>query len=233
MIDVYTDWCHWCKELDKNTYADAEVVKLSKEFVPLKLNPEKDEQNAQIARKYRIEGYPTIIFVSSDGDMVHRLEGYLEPKPFLAEMQKALEDEKKLQKFKETLKSKADDIEANAEAALIYLRRVNLEMAQPLLEKSFKLDPKNEKGYLPKLYLSLAMTLGLREQYKEALENLDKLLNNYPKFENLAQGYYYKGIIHAILGNIPQATEALKKCIEMAKDPQLKEQAEEVLSQIK
>ena len=30
MIDIYTDWCSWCKELDKNTYANKEVIDAAK-----------------------------------------------------------------------------------------------------------------------------------------------------------------------------------------------------------
>lgn len=40
-IDVFTDWCGWCKVMDKNTFPDAEVAKLLNEkFYPVKLNAE-------------------------------------------------------------------------------------------------------------------------------------------------------------------------------------------------
>jgi uncharacterized protein YyaL (SSP411 family) len=26
-IDVYTDWCGWCKVMDKNTFSDPKVAK--------------------------------------------------------------------------------------------------------------------------------------------------------------------------------------------------------------
>src|ERR1043165_4188211 len=44
MVDVYTDWCKWCKKLDTVTYADAAVMKyLGEKYVVAKLNPEEDE----------------------------------------------------------------------------------------------------------------------------------------------------------------------------------------------
>lgn len=40
-IDVYTDWCGWCKVMDKNTFADPAVAKLLNEkFYPVKFDAE-------------------------------------------------------------------------------------------------------------------------------------------------------------------------------------------------
>src|SRR6266853_1203265 len=41
MVDVYTDWCGWCKRLDKDTYSNGKVIDyLSHEYVVVKLNAE-------------------------------------------------------------------------------------------------------------------------------------------------------------------------------------------------
>ena len=40
LIDAYTDWCGWCKVMDKETYKDARVIaKLNESFVAVKFNP--------------------------------------------------------------------------------------------------------------------------------------------------------------------------------------------------
>ncbi|MBU4310721.1 thioredoxin family protein, partial [bacterium] len=31
MIDFYTDWCHWCDELDKKVYTNSDVIKLAED----------------------------------------------------------------------------------------------------------------------------------------------------------------------------------------------------------
>jgi thiol:disulfide interchange protein len=71
MIDVYTDWCGWCKKLDTDTYADAGVTKGAERFVALKLNPETSSSAGQFAAKYGVSGYPTILFVDGDGALVN------------------------------------------------------------------------------------------------------------------------------------------------------------------
>jgi thioredoxin-related protein len=43
-IDVYTDWCGWCKRMDKNTFSDPKVAAyLAENFYPIKLDAEQKE----------------------------------------------------------------------------------------------------------------------------------------------------------------------------------------------
>jgi len=91
MVDVYTDWCHWCKELDKKTYTDARVIDLSRKFVCVKVDGDK---NRDFVKKYSIEGYPTIVFLSSKSKEIHRVVGYQGPDDFLKSMKEALKKAK-------------------------------------------------------------------------------------------------------------------------------------------
>lgn len=41
IVDVYTDWCKWCKVMDKQTFENQEVIdKLSRDYHMVKLNAE-------------------------------------------------------------------------------------------------------------------------------------------------------------------------------------------------
>jgi len=87
MVDFYADWCGWCKKLDRDVYANPKVVQASQKFIPVKLNTDKDERTA---KRYRIEGLPTIVFFKPDGEEIRRVVGYREPGEFLNEMEQAL-----------------------------------------------------------------------------------------------------------------------------------------------
>ncbi len=61
MIDVYTDWCYWCKVMDKETFTDSAVKKyMIDNYVCIKWNPEKNVMhnlNGQIYSNQQLLGY--------------------------------------------------------------------------------------------------------------------------------------------------------------------------------
>lgn len=66
-IDFYTDWCGPCKYLDQTTYQDAKFVAYSRGWVMVKVNPEKSEFGRKLFDKYKLSGYPSMVFTDSSG----------------------------------------------------------------------------------------------------------------------------------------------------------------------
>ncbi|MFI5142478.1 MAG: thioredoxin family protein [Thermoanaerobaculales bacterium] len=85
MVDFYTDWCRWCQRLDQTTLTDGAVQKAMAHVVPVRLNAERE--GAQEASRFRVDAYPTVIFLSATGAEVGRIPGYLEAGPFLEEIE--------------------------------------------------------------------------------------------------------------------------------------------------
>jgi thioredoxin-related protein len=93
LVDVYTDWCGWCKRMDKDVYARPEVREyLSKRFVTVRLDAE-NEAAAQyegrtysyrtLAARFRVTGYPTTIFLRPGGEHIANVPGYVPADRFL------------------------------------------------------------------------------------------------------------------------------------------------------
>jgi uncharacterized protein YyaL (SSP411 family) len=41
LVDAYTDWCGWCKKMDRDTYSNPAIIEtLNKDFIAIKFNPE-------------------------------------------------------------------------------------------------------------------------------------------------------------------------------------------------
>ncbi len=95
LVDVYTDWCGWCKRMDRTTYTDAAVLAyVEKTFVPIKLDAEEEGRRAsydsrlvswrQFADGFGVTGYPTTLFLQSDGRLITKVPGFVQPDRFLS-----------------------------------------------------------------------------------------------------------------------------------------------------
>ncbi len=83
-MDAYTTWCGPCKWMAANTFTNPEVADFfNKHFINAKIDMEKGE-GVDLAIKYNVRAYPTLLFVSASGDLFHVAIGALNPEQFLA-----------------------------------------------------------------------------------------------------------------------------------------------------
>lgn len=94
-----SDWCPPCMMMKKEVFSKKEFVKgASEDFILVHLDfpngdPELAEKNKPAAEKYKIEGFPTVILLDSEGKEFNRFFASQFPKVdlFLAHLDKALE----------------------------------------------------------------------------------------------------------------------------------------------
>lgn len=90
LIDVYTDWCGWCKRLDRDVYANAKIAQfVDSQFVPLKIDAEDGGEGQAFAKKLEIRGYPCTVVLDGAGNVKGMFYGYRKPNEFPAELAKA------------------------------------------------------------------------------------------------------------------------------------------------
>ena len=70
-VDVYTDWCGWCKRMDANTFSDPKIIDyINKNYYAVKFNA---EQKADITFNGKVYKY----IDNGNGRGYHELAGFL------------------------------------------------------------------------------------------------------------------------------------------------------------
>jgi len=106
MIDFFTTWCVPCRKLDKITWKDADVQAwIAKTAIAVKLDAEKE---TELAKRFTIDSYPTIVFVKSDGKEIDRLLGFKEPAEFVRDATSALAGKDAVERVKEKMAGRDD-----------------------------------------------------------------------------------------------------------------------------
>lgn len=102
LVDIYTDWCGWCKRMDASTFQDPRIIKyLNKNYYAVKFNAEQKDEihfKSQIFKfipsgnrgvhQLAIEitngqlSYPTFVFMDEDLNTIQPVPGYLDAETF-------------------------------------------------------------------------------------------------------------------------------------------------------
>lgn len=98
LVDLYTDWCGWCKAMEKDTYGNGKVAAyINEHYYAVKFNAESKETVDFNGKKYGYNSsmktndlalllsfgdrsYPNTIFLGSLNERPAPLAGYLKPK---------------------------------------------------------------------------------------------------------------------------------------------------------
>jgi thioredoxin-related protein len=95
-VDVYTDWCSWCKKMDKTTFMDPKLsAYVNEHFYPVRFNAEQTEQVEFKAKVYKatksggrsqhelavewLQGrmtFPTVVFLDENLNLIQPIAGY-------------------------------------------------------------------------------------------------------------------------------------------------------------
>ncbi|HHH53730.1 MAG TPA: DUF255 domain-containing protein [Bacteroidetes bacterium] len=102
IVDLYTDWCGWCKKMDKTTFANPVIVDyINKNYYAVKFNAEQKEDINFDGQVYKFVGsgrrgyhelaaalsqnrlsYPTYVFLTKDMKLLQVIPGYQQADDF-------------------------------------------------------------------------------------------------------------------------------------------------------
>lgn len=185
MVDFYTDWCVWCKELDRKVYTNFEVAEFANNnFINLKIDAEKGA-GIELAKSYKIVGYPTILFVNNKKEEIDRIYGYLPAGEFLSRIQDISAGINTLDSIKKALTETPESPVLNYKLAKKYIDNGGEpEDILSYLQKVVTNDPANVSGYKDDALLLIAVASG-------NLDNIKKFIEDNPESDVLKNALVY------------------------------------------
>ncbi len=101
IVDVYTNWCGWCKIMDQKTFSNQEVIEYIKQkYVAVKLNAETQDSIVYKGVKFGYNpqkranqlaylllngkmSYPTTVILNEKSEILTPIAGFIEPQVML------------------------------------------------------------------------------------------------------------------------------------------------------
>ena len=84
LVSFVTNWCGYCSKMDRTTWKDPEVVRGTEGWVTVRVDAEEGQERdgfagRELAQRYQVYGYPTLLMLDAAGREIARTSGYLGP----------------------------------------------------------------------------------------------------------------------------------------------------------
>jgi len=181
-------------------------------FVPFKVD-KNDSNYKELASRYNMRGFPTVIILSPDGTERDRIVGFGgDAELFVQTITDYANNVNTLVALKEAYEQNPQSVNANFNLAMKYLDRFQVRKAQDYFERVLELDPQNEFGYNQKAEFNIALN---QARYDENVQPLKEMLNEVSDRGMLKTGYYTLAGVYEDNGELEKMVSTYKQALEI------------------
>jgi thioredoxin-like negative regulator of GroEL len=229
LVDFWAEWCGWCHRLDQTTYVDPVVVKMSEDFVPVKVNTEGTTREVEVARKYEVTSLPTIAFLSPSGRLILRLNGFQGPGQFPRAIEVAKERATKIIGWEDDLERDPRNAEALSSLGAHLFEQEAYDESREFLLSAVKADRQRPVDERKRTRMLLGIVHKYNHKNDEAESVLKEGLALQPASEYDPKLMYVLARLYAGWGKYDDARAVLKKILNVYAQSPVAEKARETL----
>lgn len=172
MVFIYVEGSSMAADFEKYAINQPAVVELSKKFVCVKIEKNKDKETI---KKLHASKATRVLFLTTEQKRLGEVRGYDDPGPFAKKVKDVYESIAIEKKARATLQKDSEDLEANLALAKVWVIRNYQDQAMALFQKVVDGDARNKKGVLVEAAFRLGMLQFESGQFKQARDNFKKV----------------------------------------------------------
>ena len=92
LVDLYAEWCGWCKVLEREVFSSPEFRELTRDMVLLRVDVEDGGEGSELQVKYQAMSLPTTLILDASGVKVGEVKGYAPTPQFVAAVRSELKE---------------------------------------------------------------------------------------------------------------------------------------------
>jgi thioredoxin-like negative regulator of GroEL len=229
LVDFWAEWCGWCHRQDQTTYVDPVVVKMSEDFVAVKVNTEGTPREVAVARRYDVTSLPTIAFLSPEGRLILRLNGFQGPGQFPRALEEAKERATKIIGWEDDLQRDPKAAEALSSLGAHLFEQEAYDESRDFLLRAVKADRERPADERKRTRMLMGIVHKHNHKYPESEAILKEGLGLQPPGDYDPKILYVLGRLYAGWGKYDQARAVLNKIISLYGQSPVANKARETL----
>jgi len=190
LLDMYTDWCEWCKALDETTYTDPKFIRYSQRFTMARMNAEVDTVTAA---RYHVGGYPTVLVLDEKGNEIDRVVGYSRAPEFISQIEDYLAGRNTLASVVAQEPAKKNDPEFVYQLADRFADHGLFDESRKRFLLFVAMDPRNKSGHVDDAYYRLARMARKAHDYASDRKYAQIILDRYPDSDMMRPAFLEVG----------------------------------------